>query len=71
MKKKGKRACAFCGSNKPHVGGARVSVVPCIPYDVIAMALNFVWPSLTAFVIATRSAHVQRGYEAFSTLQPI
>jgi len=36
----------------------------------IAIVVNLVFPSLTAFTIAVRSAHIASPYEAFSTLQP-
>jgi len=36
----------------------------------IAIVVNLVFPSLTAFTIAVRSAHIERPYELFSTLQP-
>ncbi len=35
-----------------------------------AMAVNFWWPSLTAFVTAHLSAQVVSGYAEISTLQP-
>lgn len=39
-------------------------------YQHTAIAFSSLWPWDTAFVMATRSAQMQRPYEAFSTLTP-